>query len=105
MLAGGLRVCGYIELNTLCKWRVVFQEAAFYFFPRLFEWYSMGKNIVQWSSGQNRHKTQMKYILICLTIFWLLHDSIVLFYSFDVFTIILLDNVENSKNKEKPLNE
>ena len=31
----------------------------------------------------------LKYILICLILFWLLHDSMCVFHSFDVFTIIL----------------
>ena len=41
----------------------------------------------------------IKYILICLTLFWLLHDSIC------VISSLLFYNGENSNNKENPLNE
>ena len=45
----------------------------------------------------------LNYILICLTLFWLLHDSIC--YFIVLTSSLLFYYVENSKNKEKPLNE
>ena len=40
------------------------------------------------------------FILICLTLFWLLHDSMC--YFIVLMSSLLIYNVENSKNKENP---
>ena len=44
-----------------------------------------------------------KYILICLTLFGLLHDSMC--YFIGLMSSLFFYNVEDSKNKEKPWNE
>jgi hypothetical protein len=45
----------------------------------------------------------IKYISICLTLFQLVHDSMC--YFIVLTSSLLLYIVENSQNKEKPLNE
>ena len=42
----------------------------------------------------------LKYIQIFINTFWLLHDRLIV-----MMFLLLFYNVENSKNKEKPLNE
>lgn len=57
--------------------------------------------VITW--GNLEYETYFALILVCLMLFCLLHDSSsIIFYSFDVFRIVVK---EKSKNKEKPLNE
>ena len=60
------------------------------------------KAVIKAKGGYFEESKILKYVLICLTRFWLLHDSMC--YFIVLTSSLLFYNVENSKNKEKPWN-